>query len=60
MISLLPTYALAVDASSYSSTCTDRMLVLGAKNHKSEVAVMLKTKLKRHILRELPGYWWLF
>ena len=30
------------------------------KNHRSEVAVMLKTKLKRHILREFPGYWWLF
>ena len=24
------------------------------------VAVMLKTKLKRPIIRKFPGYWWLF
>ena len=34
--------------------------VFPAKNYRSEVAVMLKTKLKRHILRGFPGYWWLF
>ena len=34
--------------------------VFPTKNHRSEVEVMLKTKLKRPILREFPGYWWLF
>ena len=34
--------------------------VFFAKNHRSEVAVMLKMKLKQPILRGFPGYWWLF
>ena len=34
--------------------------VFPTKIRRSEVAVMLKIKLKRPILREFPGYWWLF
>ena len=34
--------------------------VFHAKNRRSEIAVTFKMKLKRHILREFTGYWWLF
>ena len=58
----------AIDAS-FMHVCIDKWLPtasmlcplsLSCKNHRSEIAVTLKMKLKRHILREFPGYWWLF
>ena len=56
---------LAVNASSYPSTCADECVQQLAHcplslPRKESVAVTLKTKLKRTIFREFPGYWWPF
>ena len=57
---------LAVNASSYPSTCADEWRPTASTlcplslPRKESVAVTLKTKLKRTIYREFPGYWWPF
>ena len=62
---------LAVNASSYAYKYVARAPTNGVQqlihsafsvfpSRKKSVAVMLKTKLKRTIFRQFPGYWWSF
>ena len=61
-------HVIAVDASSVH-VCIDKWHPTASmlcplslpckKNRRNEIVVTLKTKLKMHILREFPGYWWL-